>query len=270
VRAQFHPTADWPGALPAEAEPLDMRSVRNDAFERVAADLPVATRLYSVRTAVESAPADTLLRDLMPCVVAADCWKASLPCPQEGFTGTAWTQYIDARRAEVIPALSAALARSVVLERIPVSWIPREQVSAQLVAAMARAGFRAEVTAMQLIPPNPGGDAWVGRDCGDAVATLSARARRRPVAAMLHWPNRTAAAIVAAVAGRLKAFGVAFGPDGVDLDATALAGVTIVPAVNPPMSFWMRCARIIGLRWLIWRWMRHRRVRLGGNPLAAI
>lgn len=247
-----------------------MRAAREDALRRVTADLPVAARLYSVPQGIESAPAIELLRELMPCVLAADCWSASLACPQEEIAGAAWGHYFVARLEALQPVLSAALARSIVLERVPIQWIPHEQVIAELTVAMAKAGFHTEVTAMQLVPPVPGGHDWVRRDCGQAVNELVERAKKVPVAAILHWPNRTVAALVATVAGRLKAYGVAFGPDGVDFDVAALSGATVVATTKPAVSIWWRFACALGLHWLIWRWTRRQRLRHGGNPLAAI
>jgi hypothetical protein len=211
-----------------------------------------------------------MLKQLMPCVLAADCWTARMACPREGFGGKTWARYFGTRMEAVKQALAEALARLTVLERIPIRWIPPAQVRAELRAAMAKAGFDAEVVEMQLIPPVTGGREWVERECGEAIALLVARARSAPVAAMLHWPDRTAAAIVVSVGGQLKAFGPAFGADGVVLDFNELSGATVVQAMKPPVSFLQRCARRFGLHWLIWRWIRHRRLRLGANPLAAI
>jgi hypothetical protein len=270
VSEQFHPTADWPGALPDLAATVDLLSARQSAFDRIVADFPVAARLYSIRAALESAPADQMLRQTMACVVAADCWIARLPCPRSGGREKTWAQYFGMRAGAVKQALSDALTRSTVLERIPVHWIPHEHVSAQLSAVAAGAGFTMERVEMQLIPPIPGGHEWVARECGQAIATLSARGQDGPVAAILHWPDRTAVAIVVKIQGQLKAFGTAFEPDGTALDVAKLSAATLIQAMVPPLSLVQRWTRALRLHWFVWRWVRWSRMLLGANPLASV
>ena len=266
----FHLAADWPGALPADLEHLDMQAVKLAAYRRVENDLCVATRLYPVREWLDAAPGGGLLRDLLSCMLAADCWKARLACPQEGFPGLPWERYFAARVDAARPFLSAALARWVVLERIPMRWIPEDQVRAHVALRMKECALEVEVTGLHLIPPVPGGSEWVRRDCGRGIESVVSCAQKAPVAAILHWPNRTAAAIVTSIAGSMRAFGAAFEADGLAFDVVELVGGEVVPALEPPMSTLQRCARIFGLGGWIWRWNRSRRIRKGASSLAAI
>jgi hypothetical protein len=166
-------------------------------------------------------------------------------------------------------ALSDGLTRSTVLERIPVRWIPHHQVSAQLGAVAAGAGFSMEGLEMELIPPIPGGHEWVARECGEAIAKLSARAQNGPVAAILHWPDRTSVAVVVKIQGQLKAFGIALEPDGTALDVAKLTGATLIPAMVPPLSLVRRWIQALGLHWFVWRRVRQWRLLFGANPLAS-
>lgn len=270
MRDQFHPTADWPDRLAGRAATVDLRSARQSAVNRIVADFPVAARLYSIREALESAPADQVSQQIIACALAADCWKARLPCPRNGGRGKNWAAYFNMRVGAVKQALTDALVRSTVLARIPVRWIPRDPVSAQLRAVADGAGFTVESMEIQLVPPVPGGHEWVARECGASIAMLAARAQDAPLAAILHWPNRTAVAVVAMIAGKLKAFGTLFEPDGTELDVTQLAGATLIQAVMPTLSLVQRRARAWGLHLLIWRCVRRWRLLLGVNPLASV
>jgi len=268
VSARFHPSADWPGVLPDEAFKVDMPSTIASAYSHISTDLPVAARLYSVREALE-ASADVMLRQLMSCVLAADCWAGRLASPRGRF-GEMWSRHFGVRMEAVKQALSAALARSTVLARIPTYWIAQEHVRTGVQAAVAGTGIEADLVEMQLIPPVLGGPEWVRRDCGDAVGALVENAAEGPVAAILHWGDRTAVAIVVSNAGRLKAFGTAFGPRGALLDAKELTGATVVSAAEPQLTSVRRCLRAFGLHWLAWWWIRRWRLLVGANPLAAV
>jgi hypothetical protein len=270
VTPPFHPAADWPGALPETPESPDMPAARLEAYRRVEQDLPVPCEVYAVRAWLETAPAGRLLSDLMRCVLAADCWNARVPSPRGRFRGGAWAGYFGTRLRTAPPFLSQTLARWAVLERIPVRWIPERKVSAQICAHIAAAGLPGDVTALTLVPPVTGGTEWVVRDCPGSTGALIAHAQNGPVAAILHWPARTAAAVVTTAQEGLKAFGTAFGANGLTFAATELAGSVVVPATAPPIPVWYRILRALGIHEIAWKMVRRWRAWRGVNPLAAL
>jgi len=252
------------------AETVDTPAAKQAAYRRVAQVLPVASRLYSVREYIERLPADHLVEEFMCCTLAADCWNARIACPRTRFQVGAWKTYLGTKVDAARSLLSAALARWAILECIPVRWIPQEHVRAQIQAIAARAKLEADVLEMQLIPPVSGGHEWVRLDCGRGLDDLFTLANQMPVAAILHWPNRTAAAIVTAVDGRLKAFGSAFGGDGFHFEpAELVGGVALLPA-EVQRSGLSRYLHALGWHVFIWRSIRFWRLLRGVNPLAAI
>jgi hypothetical protein len=268
----FHPAADWPTALPGAAERLGaaaMQALRHDAWTEIARTLPAASQLHAVRAWLGAAAAEALLHELIDCMFAADCWNARRVSPRRQRLGEAWHLHFGQRLQAARQRLSEVLARWAVLERIPVQWIPPERLKAELRSAVATAGFQLEVTGLRLFSPTPGGTEWVSRRCGGSVDELAAHARRGPVAAVLHWPHRTTAAVVVADGDGLKAFAPVFGADGAGFEATTLTGCTVFPPRDPPPSWWHRCVRALGLQEWWWHWQRARRIRRGVNPLAA-
>jgi len=247
-----------------------MQAARLEAHRRVLHDLPVACEVYAVDTWLEAAPVERLLRELKACVLAADCWRVGMPSPRGRLRGAAWTGYLATRLRSAPPFIAQTLARWAVLERIPVRWIPEQNVSAQIGRRIAAAGLRGEVTELTLVPPVTGGSEWVGRDCAGSSEALAAHARRGPVAAILHWPTRTAAAIVTSAQEGLRAFGAAFGAEGLPFTAADLAGSVVVPPAAPPFSISYRALHALGLHTLAWRLVRRWRTWRGVNPLAAI
>ena len=270
MKDQFHPAADWPCPVPEITQQLDAQTPRQDAYSRVVQDLPVAAQLYAVRDWLHTAPLTGLLDELLHCMVAADCWAIRFACPRSGFAGSAWNRYWMARLETIRPLLSTVLARWAVLEQIPTRWIPEKQIQAELSSKVTVFGFLGEVGALQLIPPVSGGLEWVERDGGRDITTLLNHARQSPVAAILHWPDRTTAAIVTAVDDQLKAFGTAFGPEGFLFNAEDLAGSTVVSPAEPPTTWLYRCTRALGLHYLVWRWIRYVRLQKGRQRLASI
>jgi hypothetical protein len=269
----FDPAADWPTALPAAAERLGaaaMQAVRHDAWTALAHALPMASRLHEVRPWLVGAAAEHLLHDLMHCMLAADCWNARRISPRQRRLGARWNLHFGERLQAARQVLSEVLARWAVLERIPVQWIPQERLKAELHSAVAAAGFELDVTALRLAPPTPGGTEWVSRRCSGSVEALSAQAQHGPVAAVLHWPHRTAAAVVVADGTKLKAFAPALGADAAGFEAASLTGCTVFASCEPPPSWWHRGVRALGLHEWWWHWQRARRIKLGVNPLAAI
>lgn len=266
----FDPLAGWPAPLPAHVERLDFGAVIEAAHRHVERDLAVALRFWPIRDWLSTSPIAHMLRELLSCILAVDCWRARLVCPQKEFSGRAWGRYFETRRDVARPFLSAALARSAVLERIPVRWIPEQQVIAKLNAQARKCGVETEITALHIVPPVTGGSEWVRRDCDIDGEALMALVQTAPVAAVLHWPNRTEAAVVTFAQGQMKAFGTAFRPDGLAFRVSDLVGCDVVPPTRPPETFWQHGARMVGLGACLWKAVCGHRLKKGVNPLAAI
>ena len=266
---KFLPSADWPIAQLPTAGHLDIQAAKDEAWRRIDNDLPVASRLYAVREHLNAAPADRLAQELVRCIVAADCWAVRLPSPRGRRIAERWVRYLEERARSVRDVVTHTLARSAVLDCIPVRWIPVEQVRAEIHARVGETGSHVEVTSLDLVPRVTGGHEWVARDCGLGTRELEARARRSPVAAILHWRNRTSVAVVTAAQERLRAFGTSFDAEGVAFDATELVGSVVIPLDAPPMSTLQRLARALHVEDLVWVCVRTWRQWRGANPLAA-
>jgi hypothetical protein len=259
--APFAPAADWPDLLPAFAEGID-HAAKRAASTQLLRVFPVAGRLHRVEAWLNAAGGRELLGRLLACMVAADHWRARLACPQGRVWGRALRRYFDARAEAAQPVLTAALVRWAVLACIPVSWLPESDVKIALASWLAQHhGVCVEVTDLRLVPPLAGGREWMARDCGDAVRLLVEAARRGPVAAILHWPGMTEAAVVTSVGDELRAFGHDLSAEGTVVRAGDLLGGQLVPAVEPPASWLQSLARIIGLGGFVWSRMRGRRLR---------
>ena len=267
MRQTFDPIADWPGTLPAVADQPRLQALKQGACQEAAHELPGAAQLYRIQRWLEKSPAEALLRDLLACIVAADCWSARAVAPRCMNARSTWPAFLQGRLESVYRQLQSALARWAVLERIPVEWLPGPLVRLHVASTLKRAGLQGEVTALHLKAPFAGGHEWVRGQCPGSLQMLQVSARQQPVAAILYWHTRLAPAVVTVVGSELKAFGPSFSPEGVTILEADLIGADLVVPANPPTTWFARCLRTVKLDRWIWRWQRKRRLRRGENPL---
>jgi hypothetical protein len=263
--------ADWPELPATPPDVAESRAAIAGACERIERELPDAARIHDVRgwLNAHADAADRLRAALVACLIAADHWNARIVCPRGAtLSRGARGQYLRRRHEAVGRVFARVLARWAVLERIPISWIPRDAVRVALEERLRRAGFDAEVIDLRLVEPVLGGSEWVRRDCRFGLEAVRARVPDTAVPAVLHRAGRTEAAVVLSVEGTL----MAYRPDGAavhgaPLDEGGIIAAHAFDADFPPVPWYQLLARLIGLGVWIWNVVRRRRVRQGGRAV---
>ncbi|MBZ5618748.1 MAG: hypothetical protein LAQ69_08505 [Acidobacteriia bacterium] len=206
--------------------------------------------------------------DMIAATIAADHYLTRTVCPQSferRLRGKRWQEYANQRLQQVGARFSGAMLLWAVLERIPVNWIPGPTLFAQMGARLEQEGFDSVSIEGSLTPPFPGGADWVRAECAAEIQRLKNGDIDGPCAAVVYWPDRVAAVVLATRAGVTTAFSPRLHRQGVQLQwdgAGAVTGVLLLPAVERPPSGWlMRFWRAVGQNDRVWGWIRGRRIR---------
>ena len=271
------PVADWffPVAAAIGAEELSAR-VRIQAAAAASAlesRLGAASLMHGagewLREWAVSAAGNELAAQMIAATIAADHYQARLVCPQSygrRLRGQAWRTYAAHRAAQVLDLLPDVLLRWGVLERIPVNWVMKETIFAQMRARFEPEGYRLAIEG-QLASPFPGGAKWVSAECAPESGLLTRGDAGAIRAAVIFWPGRAVPAIMASADGPSTAYALGLDRSGLVLEwlrANAPVGVLLLPPpADPPagwlMAFWRYTplnSQVWGMirRWRAWRW----------------
>jgi hypothetical protein len=247
------PAADWffPLAAAIGAEELSdrVRIQAAAAARTLESRLGAASLMHGagewLREWAVSAAGNELAAQMIAATIAADHYQARLVCPRSygrRLRGQAWRTYAARRAAQVLNLLPDVLLRWSVLERIPVNWVMKETIFAQMRARFEQEGYRLAVEG-QLASPFPGGANWVSAECAPESGLLAKGDAGAIRAAVIFWPERAVPVIVAvATDGRSTAYAPGLDGNGLViewLEANAPVGVLLLPPPADPPAGWL-------------------------------